>query len=169
MPTRGRHVANATLTGMTIVAEGSKFALAARKGEADPRDHWAVDEDTGICVRIHQKLGTNLYGPYHVGESRAMPRLSSWLKKHTASSLGGLEKPVESWIGATTFQLKPKCMKAKFSNRPEVIDRILEGEGWSFIKPKRLHEFKYPKDEDCPKPDPNDINDALESALLLQA
>ena len=54
--------ANATLTGEPYDhAEGVKFALAARKGEAGPRDHWVIDEDKGVCVRVHQKFRTSLY------------------------------------------------------------------------------------------------------------
>ena len=33
------------------------------QGEAGPRDHWVVDEDKGICLRIHQTFRTNLYVP----------------------------------------------------------------------------------------------------------
>ena len=82
---------------------------------------------------------------------------------------GDLQKPVERWIGTTTFRLKPKCMKAKFANKHETIDIALEGEGWSFVKPKRLWMFRYAQNDDCPKSDPNDLNDALESATYLES
>ena len=48
-------------------------------------------------------------------------------------------------------------------------DIALEGDGWSFVKPKRLYMFHYAKNEDCPKSDPNDLNDALESAIYLES
>ena len=77
---------------------------------------------------------------------------------------GNLEKPEAMRVGATTFYFKPTCVKALFADRPEVVDVPLEGEGWSFIKAKRLHMLNVPKSEDCLKPDPND---ALEAALHL--
>ena len=95
--------ADATLTGEpSSSAEGVKFALAARKGEAGPRDHWVVDEDKGVCVRVHQKFRTvfmflnPIIAPFHFGDSKAMPRLvctpkrtqSSLWKRSTTSSLG---------------------------------------------------------------------------------
>ena len=60
-------------------------------------------------------------------------------------------------------------MKAKFASRHEIIDIPHEGDGWSFVNPKRLYTFHYPKIEDCPKPDPNDVNDALGSAIYLES
>ena len=60
-------------------------------------------------------------------------------------------------------------MKAKFASKHETIDVALEGEGWSFVKAKRLYMFRYHKSEDCPKSDPNDLNDALESAIYLES
>ena len=46
----------ATLTGVSLPPSGTRFALAARKGEANKRDHWVVDENKGTCARIHQKF-----------------------------------------------------------------------------------------------------------------
>ena len=176
--------ANATLTGEpSNHAEGVKFALAARKGEAGPRDHWVVDEDKGVCVRVHQKFRTSLYVPQpdHCpvpfwrlrgnAEASMYPKEDSafFVKKEYNFKSGDLQKPVERWIGTTTFRLKPKCMKAKFASRHETIDIALEGDGWSFVKPKRLYMFRYAKNEDCPKSDPSDLNDALESATYLES
>ena len=176
--------ANATLTGEpSNHAEGVKFALAARKGEAGPRDHWVVDEDKGVCVRVHQKFRTSLYVPQpdHCpvpfwrlkgnAEASMYPKEDStfFVEKEYNFKSGDLQKPVERWIGTTTFRLKPKCMKAKFASRHETIDIALEGDGWSFVKPKRLYMFRYAKNEDCPKSDPNDLNDALESAIYLES
>ena len=42
---------------------GARFVLAARKGDANKRDHWVVDEHKGTCTRIHQKFRTCLYMP----------------------------------------------------------------------------------------------------------
>ena len=176
--------ADATLTGEPFVAdEGVKLALAARKGEAGPRDHWVVDEDKGTCVRVHQKFRTSLYVPQpdHCpvpfwrlkgnAEARMYPNENSkfFVEKEYNFKSGDLRKPVGRWIGTTTFRLKPKRMKAKFASRHETIDIALEGDGWSFVKPKRLFKFRYPKIEDCPKSDPNDLNDALESAIYLES
>ena len=176
--------ADATLTGEpSSSAEGVKLALAARKGEAGPRDHWVVDENKGTCVRVHQKFRTSLYVPQpdHCpvpfwrlkgnAEARMYPNENSklFVEKEYNFKSGDLQKPVERWIGTTTFRLKPKCMKAKFASRHETIDIALEGDGWSFVKPKRLYTFRYPKIEDCPKSDPNDLNDALESAIYLES
>ena len=51
----------ATLTGVSLPPSGTRFALAARKGEANKRDHWVVDENKGTCTRIHQKFRACLY------------------------------------------------------------------------------------------------------------
>ncbi|OLQ11620.1 hypothetical protein AK812_SmicGene4496 [Symbiodinium microadriaticum] len=176
--------ANATLTGEpSNHAEGVKFALAARKGEAGPRDHWVVDEDKGVCVRVHQKFRTSLYVPQpdHCpvpfwrlkgnAEASMYPKENSkfFVEKEYNFKSGDLQEPVERWIGTTTFRLKPKCMKAKFASRHETIDIALESDGWSFVKPKSLYMFRYAKNEDCPKSDPNDLNDALESAIYLKS
>ena len=176
--------ANATLTGEPYDhAEGVKFALAARKGEAGPRDHWVIDEDKGVCVRVHQKFRTSLYVPQPdhcpvpFWRLKGNAQASMYPKEESTFSVekeynfksGDLQKPVERWIGTTTFRLKPKCMKAKFASKHETIDIALEGDGWSFVKPKRLHMFRYAKSEDCPKSDPNDLNDALESAIYLES
>ena len=175
---------NAALTGEPLAqAEGVKFALAARKGEAGPRDHWVVDEDKGICVRVHKKFRTSLYVPqpdhcpvpFWRLKSNAEASMYSkddstfYVNKEYNFKSGDLWKPVERWIGTTTFRLKPKCMKAKFASKHETIDVALEGEGWSFVKAKRLYMFRYHKSEDCPKSDPNDLNDALESAIYLES
>ena len=53
----------ATLTGVSLPPSEARFALAARKGEANKRDHWVVDEHKGTCTRIHQKFRTCLYAP----------------------------------------------------------------------------------------------------------
>ena len=54
----------ATLTGAPSLHSGIRFALAARKGDANKRDHWVVDEHRGTCTRIHQRFRTCLYVPH---------------------------------------------------------------------------------------------------------
>ena len=53
----------ATLMGVSSLQSRVRFALAARKGDANKRDHWVVDERKGTCTRIHQKFRTCLYVP----------------------------------------------------------------------------------------------------------
>ena len=71
-------------------------------------------------------------------------------------------------MGTTTFYLKPKVMKFQFQ-RPEIIDSPPEGEGWRFIVEKRKYDRRYKTTDDCPLSDPDDSNDALESALFLES
>ena len=62
-------------------------------------------------------------------------------------------------------------MKVQFQ-RPEIIDISPEGEGWRFVVQKfqkRQHDVKYKVADECPIPDPDDINDALENALYLES
>eukprot|EP00439_Symbiodinium_sp_Y106_P006654 s10770_g1.t1 len=59
-------------------------------------------------------------------------------------------------------------MKVQFQ-RPEIIDIAPEGEGWKFVVEKRKYDRKYRTSDDCPVPDPDDSNDALENALFLES
>ena len=78
------------------------------------------------------------------------------------------KKSTDRWIGTTTFYLKPKVMRVQFQ-RPEIIDIAPEGEGWKFVVEKRKYDRKYRTSDDCPVPDPDDSNDALENALFLES
>ena len=172
----------ATLTGEPSACSNTRFALAARKGEAFQRDHWVVDERKGTCTRVHQKYRSCLYAPqpehcpvpfwrlkcnvevrmYHSECSRDFVEKTFNFKTHVP------KEPMDRWIGTTTFYLKPKVMKVQFQ-RPEIIDIAPEGEGWKFVVEKRKYNRKYKTSDDCPIPDPDDSNDALENALFLES
>ena len=53
----------ATLTRVPMPHAEKRYVLAARKGAANQRDHWFVDEHKGTCARIHQKFRRCLYVP----------------------------------------------------------------------------------------------------------
>ena len=146
---------SATLTGEPSRCHGHKLALAARKGEAIPRDHWVVDEEKGSCVRIH-------LCSFYIPQPERCPVPFWRLQRDPASSsrrstTSSLRFRVGRWIGATTFFLKPKNIGVGFIKKPEVIDVLLRAKVGSSFNPKKL-----------PTPDPSDTNDALESAAFLE-
>ena len=172
----------ATLTGAPSLHSGTRFALAARKGDANQRDHWVVDEHKGTCARIHQGFRTCLYVPHPEHCPVPFWSLKGNVEVRMYNSEGSCDfaektynfrtldrsEPMDRWIGATTFYLKPKVMKVQFQ-RPEIIDIAPEGEGWRFVVEKRKYDSRYKTTDDCPLSDPDDSNDALENALFLES
>ena len=152
---------------------GTRFALAAHKGDANKRDHWVVDEHRGTCTRIHQRFRTCLYVPHPEHCPVPFWRLKGNVEVRMYNSEGSCDftektynfrtldrsEPMDRWIGITTFYLKPKVMKVQFQ-RPEIIDIAPEGEGWRFVVGKRKYDRRYKTTDDCPLSDPDDSNDA---------
>ena len=136
----------ATLTGVSLPPSEARFALAVRKGEANKRDHWVVDEHKGTCARIHQKFRTCLYAPRPERCPVPFWRLKGNVEARMYGSEGSrdftertynfkahdLKEPMGKWISATIFYWKPKIKKVQLP-RPDIIDTAPEGEGWRFV------------------------------------